>query len=438
LLKDSGKTPSFALQPSRERVKIFASEENRSDTLARVTVGQHRFDLLDVRENPGKYVNALSRAKSRPGYAVCHCIADGDDLKLQIRRHGQYYHLARWPNAGNLHAESCCYFETPAALALRKRDSLDAIILRDGGLNANLAESFQLTRTGRPSSKKIDLPKSSGVGRRRATLLAYLQTLWIVGGLTRRRPNASMGNWGACYSSLLEVLDTAIINGKPAQSILHVIPPFSIELKEQLNSDLVRFLERVSNNDERSCRRLVLGELGSVVDSKYGKPLTLRQNHTGYFMSSKLIDAVQRQYRSAWPMLGRLNARVLALLVVERTPNGNLRIADMALQLCNRAFIQCDSSHEVDMANLLLSQRRSFEKPMRLGDGDEMLPDFILVDTPTPTHIEVYGMNGNPNYERRKKKKTDTTHPKHTLSGMGCTKMASARRRSLLPRLDIP
>jgi hypothetical protein len=289
--------------------------------------------------------------------------------------------------------------------AVTSRHLLDAIILRDGGLNANLTESFELTKTGRPSSKKIDLTKSSGAGHRRATLLAYLQTLWIMGELTRWRPNASMGNWGACYSSLLEVLDTAIINGKPAQSMLHVIPPFSIELKEQLNSDLVRFLERVTNDDERSCRRLVLGELGSVVDSKYGKRLTLRQNHTGYFMSSELIDAVQRQYRSAWPMLGRLDARVLALLVVERTPNGNLRIADMTLQLCNRTFIPCDSSHEVDMANLLISQRRSFENPMRLGNGDEMVPDFILVDTPTPTHIEVYGMNGNPDYERRKEEK---------------------------------
>ena len=79
-----------------------------------MTVGQQRFALTDVRENPSKYIEALFRAKSRPGYAVWHCIDDGDDLKLQVRRHGRHYHLARWPNAGNLHADSCCYFETQA------------------------------------------------------------------------------------------------------------------------------------------------------------------------------------------------------------------------------------------------------------------------------------------------------------------------------------
>ena len=245
-----------------------------------------------------------------------------------------------------------------------------------------------------------------------------------------------MSSLGACHSSLLEMLDTAIINSKPAQSILHVIPPFSIELK--LNSDLVRFLEGVSNDDKRACRRLVLAELGNAVDSKYGKRMTLRQDHTGYFVSSDLIEAMQRQYRSAWAMLGRSDARVLALLVVERTTNGNLRIADMALQLCNRTFIPCDSSHEVDMANLLISQGCSFEKPMRLGDGEEMLPHFILVDTSTHTHIEVHGMDGNPDYERRKEKKGCHDESETYRVWRGKWKVRSAPCASPCPSLDMP
>ena len=57
---------------------------------------------------------------------------------------------------------------------------------------------------------------------------------------------------------------------------------------------------------------------------------------------------------------------------------------------------------------------------MRLGDGGEMLPDFILVDTSKPTHIEVYGTNGNPDYERRKEEKRQIRRtPKRTLSKVG-------------------
>ncbi len=34
--------------------------------------------------------------------------------------------------------------------------------------------------------------------------------------------------------------------------------------------------------------------------------------------------------------------------------------------------------------------------------GDEMLPDFVLTDTPAATAIEVYGMESNDAYRRRK------------------------------------
>jgi hypothetical protein len=57
------------------------------------------------------------------------------------------------------------------------------------------------------------------------------------------------------------------------------------------------------------------------------------------------------------------------------------------------------------MSNRLVAERRVFEKPVRLQPEDDMLPDFVLLDTRPPTHIEVYGMNGLASYERRKKEK---------------------------------
>lgn len=73
--------------------------------------------------------------------------------------------------------------------------------------------------------------------------------------------------------------------------------------------------------------------------------------------------------------------------------------------LCSATYISCDSIHEVAMANRLVAEGRSFEKPIRLEAEAEMLPDFVLRDTAAPTHIEVYGMNGMAKYEARKREK---------------------------------
>jgi hypothetical protein len=58
------------------------------------------------------------------------------------------------------------------------------------------------------------------------------------------------------------------------------------------------------------------------------------------------------------------------------------------------AFLPCDSIHEVAVANRLVTERRDFPKPVRMSDGDDMLPDFVLRDTELDTHIKVYGMPG--------------------------------------------
>ncbi|MEX3815841.1 DUF1173 family protein [Paraburkholderia sp. BR13439] len=107
----------------------------------------------------------------------------------------------------------------------------------------------------------------------------------------------------------------------------------------------------------------------------------------------------------AWRALGERSARVVALLLVERTSKGHLKVIDLAAMLCSHAYLPCDSIHEVAMANRLVTERRDFAKPVRMSAEDDMLPDFVLRDAGVRTHIEVYGMNGVPAYEARKEEK---------------------------------
>ncbi len=172
-----------------------------------------------------------------------------------------------------------------------------------------------------------------------------------------------------------------------------------------INAEFDAFLARLGTDGKSTRRGLVIGEVNELADTQYGHSISLRQSARRYYATSSLIEHASRTWSHAWRAIGDRSARVVGLLLVERTPKAHLKLADLAAMLCSSAFIPCDSIHEVAMANRLVTERRDFVKPIRLSADDDMLPDFVLRDTSTQTHIEVYGRNGPESYEARKEKK---------------------------------
>jgi hypothetical protein len=212
--------------------------------------------------------------------------------------------------------------------------------------------------------------------------------------------------WGAVNAMLLSGLgEDSRINGVPAQDALHVMRRYEESERDAINAEFDAFLHRIHNDGAVSRRALIIGEIGEVADTLYGKSITLRQRRQRYFTTAALVDAAAGKYGHAWRAIRETCARVVAILLVERTTRGHLRAVDLAAMLCSAAFLPCDSMHEVAMANRLVAERRIFEKPLRMAEGDGMLPDFILLDTQPATHVEVYGMNGLASYEQRKLEK---------------------------------
>ena len=104
------------------------------------------------------------------------------------------------------------------------------------------------------------------------------------------------------------------------------------------------------------------------------------------------------------------NRHILTLVIVwVEVAGGALVARRLAWQFVNPAGIPVASKHEARVANLLVSQRRLFEKPLRetyrLEDAT-VQPDFILVDTPEKWYLEVWGMRLK-KYKERRKIKTD-------------------------------
>lgn len=362
--------------------------------------------LEEVQDNPARYATRLERAKKISGYAVCKCRPSSAEspLRLVVRRYGSLFHLARWPEEGFRHdALTCPFFAERVAPSGTSASALDAIRHTPDGLNAKLDISLTVRtvdRAGRSGSGSATPSR----GRKSAPLLGFLQRLWLDATLNQWTGNTQR-NWGTCNAQILAALGEGKLNGKPLQEVLHVMRRYEESEQAAIKAEFDAFLGRIQTTTESSDRGVVIAEIKSVDPSKYGHVVKIRQTFESFYASKELIDKAAKSFRYAWPLIGTADARVIALLVIERTKDGNLRVIDIAAQLCNKAFIPCDSSYEVAMANRLVAERRRFTKPMRLEAGDALLPDFILSDTPAATVIEVYGMESNDDYRRRKAQK---------------------------------
>ncbi|BBQ02749.1 hypothetical protein BSFA1_78770 (plasmid) [Burkholderia sp. SFA1] len=362
--------------------------------------------LDDVQNNPVRYARQLERAKKSPGYAVCHCRerVAGKLLRLVVRRYGALFHLARWPDDGPNHDEISCPFYAAASIKDgRTPDALSAIQQTPAGLNVKLDASLSV-RTVERSIRAEGGSSLTTTTRRAAPLFGFLQRVWLEAGLHVWQGGSTRG-WGQCNAQLVAALGDGKLNGKPIHEALHVMRRHDESQAQSIVAEFNAFLDEITTTPQASQRRLVLGELRGVAASKYGFVVTLRQTKRTFFASPPVIESAAASFRSAWAMTGNASARVVILALVERTRDGNLRIIDLALQLCSSSFVPCDSSYEVEMANLLVAERRRFIKPLRLEAGDVMLPDFQLTDTRQPTAIEIYGMQGNEQYLARKKEK---------------------------------
>lgn len=371
-----------------------------------------RFDglvtsLEEVQDHPARFATRLERAKRTSGYAECLCqgAGGGKPLRLVVRRYGALFHLARWPDEGVYHKRDICsFFAEPTALSGASGIEQEAIRTTHSGLDARLDVSLTVRTVGAVRSESSPGDSSRAASRRSAPLLGFLQRVWQDAGLNHWSGGAQR-NWGTCSAQILAVLGEGKMNGKPVQDVVHVMRRYEESELPTIKAEFDAFLSRIRTTPTESRRGVVIAEIKAIDPSKYGFIVRLRQTFETFYASKALVESAARSYRHARPMIGQPEARVVAVLVVERTKDGNLRAVDLALQLCNRAFIPCDSSYEVDMANRLVDERRRFEKPLRRDEGDDMLPDFRLTDTARSTAIEIYGMEANDAYRARKLQK---------------------------------
>ncbi|MFE4829843.1 DUF1173 family protein [Streptomyces sp. NPDC056672] len=367
----------------------------------RVRLGGQTLPLSRLREHAVEYATLFSQAKAGAGHAECLCSTPALRLVIRCSRAGRY-HLAGWPGEGERHEAACPFHKLAPGLSGREAYSAEAIREGDNGVSIRLDAALVRSLTEPPPAKTSGTQRE-GRSRRTVGLLGLLHWLWEESQLTAWHPRWRRRNWWICHARLRDHIEGCFINEDPARTAMHIVPPFRPDSASQGTAAFETFKARLGRHGLRQHLGLILGEIKAVTPTPYGVRYALAHQRAPLFASAALDERVRRSYRPAFAKAAaEHDARRVGLFLVEITPKGNLTIVDMAAMLLNRLYIPADSSHEVVMGNALAESGRAYVKPVRYDGTDAVFPDFVLTDRVPHAYVEVYGIRGREDYEKRK------------------------------------
>ncbi|MFE2998003.1 DUF1173 family protein [Nocardia sp. NPDC059246] len=382
--------------------------------LVRVAGAVYRLAVL--RDKPGRVAAALAHAKATVGHVECLCSSPPRRLVIRTNRKTGRYHVARWP--GDLeHDGECAFHRLDESLTGRSAYGGAAIVETEDGfsirLSAPLTRVTAERRTPTPRPRAVDADPRAP--RRAVGLLGLLHLLLEESRLTVWRKGARDRGWGECVVALRRVAGMCqVTGGRALGEVMYVVPRYTGRQDRDAGRQdghgeggFEEFFDRLRPSRASVPRGLMLGEIRDVRPAKYNVAYHLANHAAPVFVAPDLDRAARASYPAAFAEAGRAaGGRRLALLLVERASEKNLRVVDMAVALTTAHRIPVDSSLELVMADALVSHGRGFVKPLRFDAAHEVvLPDFILTDTEPHIPVEVYGVRGREAYDQRKAEK---------------------------------
>lgn len=363
----------------------------------------------------------LQAAKSANQIICCKCRSD-IPLRLYVRRCGNGYVLARFPNTGPQHFRDCDdrpsdptqsgagYYDTNA---IKETDDGFAIrlsvSLRREGKKPNDPGLIDAADTGKPQKKYAKLG-----------LFGLLHFLWETSRLNSWRGADLEGNrkWNDVASRIEKQLKKTTRKSTEMSDL--VVLPRTINgslIAKQLDEIKQKPTSKGSQTQAVELR-ILIGHLINLKPGKFNSTGIIVEDHKDAFWigQAELTQAINAcPYPSidrVWNELKLLrNERMERVVVIgrfEHNEKGYLKLIDLRLMVVNKNFIPVDSSYERELADHLVTKYRKFEKPLIYDAEEGIISDFILTDIEPNMSMEVWGMVGNHEYDARKKAKLES------------------------------
>lgn len=368
------------------------------------------FNAQDYLEDPVVFQPAILDARSNYGFALCLCSAP--PRQLVIREVKGVAYLAVWPNDGSNHDPSCEFHREhlaaddqndqnpPSEAGANVKPA--ARCLPDGhwDLSLDLPRIPSAQQPNRVRATKAGEPTSSeSTGRNQFSMSEFLAWLW---------ENANFNRWGKGWRRDWARVATQIRRDaehlyvdshEPFVQSLYVPPPFRKDEEAVIHAQWERFAQPLIAYAEPGRRRrrgFVLAEVKAFDRTGYGFRVLSRNMARPLFVDDHLHAALAKASPLALALLPKskeLGCAVVGLWAIEATGRGNFRAIAGALMLVNSRYIPVNTTAELQIANVLCVDDRTFIK----GVGRFAGADFVIREGGQNHALLVYSLN-SPDY----------------------------------------
>ncbi len=361
----------------------------------------------------------LRNAQDTQATVICLChegrglLPPQAPLRLTPVRGEPNYHLRRNGSDAGSHHENCRHGSFNANRLATYGLTENALRIDDeGGMHINLDFGIADNDTREKSSTVGQHKHSTGrvtETRSRASLLGLLHFLWTHANLNCFNPDVPEAVHGP-FERLRQVARRtypgAQMNSRKNYGLSDILLLPQDTAPNQANRNYAKLC------DANGRRRVMFV-------CKLNPELLHNRNGGGYAnlhgqfgvrvtIHGDVIDLMLTQYPTERAAL-KVGAEVIAFGVAKVSEYQPGRMAAtverIALMGVSESYVPVESSHERELAQRLEQMGRIFVKPLRHDTSEPTRPDFILLDTPRPVSLEVYGMN-TPEYLQRKAEKT--------------------------------
>jgi hypothetical protein len=365
----------------------------------------YALDWLSDPTNP-KAQRLFGRHYQSPVRPKCNCLVDGRSRDLVIKKRNRFF-LAKIPGTGDNHSPWCDLHGTTPTDATRPDGKIPAIIEIGDKLDINLSSYMELPTLNESLNlaNRPNVHSGNGSGRNSVTLLGLLQFLWQKSNLHIWFPNRNFPRNFNTVQKSIDGLASLICIRKRRLANLLVMPIWRKGIDRAKNLELNRqnLFKQTSKSGQAG---VIIGMVNRWIPSKTGDGSV----GLGFDLLDKLLwispetaTTVEQSYAQLIKEIRQDDRQIVAIATVFR--NGDYcTISDIALMRTNTQFIPVDSSYELLVANKLIAENRKFRKPLRL-ERERYLPDFVLMDCVTDVVMEVFGVQGNIEYDERKTEK---------------------------------
>jgi hypothetical protein len=375
--------------------------------------------------------------KEAYGHADVRCLCRGAGpkrLAVKYYEFGDAYALAKFSLSGPEHAADCQYYSVGGAGSESGGSGAGVLDVQlDGSVKIRLEIGMAVRDTASDvaSPADADKPNRPGSTRQSAIKLAgLLHYLWDAATLNQWRPYwAGKRNFRQVFWRINQAADDVRTGNLKLVDLL-LLPAMALDSPEAERNRL-----RVESALRAKHRMLIIAPLASYSperEQRMTKDLAIAGFHgiPKAFMRPGQWELLKKRFRASvasWKA-GQTAVVIAQVEVKERDGRQSANVIDAALMSVTQQWIPTESSHERLIAEKLVSEGRSFNKPLLYNqDEDDVFPDFVLTDCASgEVPMEVFGRDDE-DYLKRKADKTAYYDRQYGQGGWWCWDASKCR-----------